>query len=62
MWDAIKDLVKPSKNWGPADPEKKSEWEKFKKEVKEKRIKDAELKKHSYMLQKLYIFLGKYRY
>lgn len=61
-WDAIKETLKPHKEWGPADPEQYAEWEKFKRDAKEKRIKEAELKKHSYVKQKLFIFLGKYRY
>ncbi|KAG4068007.1 hypothetical protein HA402_010693 [Bradysia odoriphaga] len=60
-WEATKESLKPNKKWGPADPEKYLEWEKFKKDVKEKRIKEAQLKQHSYLRQKLYIFIGKYK-
>lgn len=59
--EAAKDSFKPNRRWGPADPEKHAEWERFKRDAKEKRIKEAELKKHSYFKQNLYIFLGKYK-
>lgn len=57
----MKETLKPDKKWGPADPDKYVEWEKFKQEAKENRIREAELNKHSYWKQKLYIFLGRYR-
>lgn len=53
--------MKPDKKWGPADPETYVEWVKYKVDATEKRIKEAEMKKHSYWKQKLFIFLGKYR-
>ncbi|KAJ6637659.1 Sodium-dependent nutrient amino acid transporter 1 [Pseudolycoriella hygida] len=61
FWESLKETMKPNKKWGPADPEKYLEWQNYRKDAKEKRVKEVKLKNHSYLRQKLYIFLGKYR-
>lgn len=61
LLDSLKAVFKPSRTWGPAEADKFSEWVEYKREAKEKRIKQAETLGHSPLKQKLFILLGRYR-
>ena len=52
---------KPSDKWRPADNTKAAEWTLFKKDALERRRKEANTKGHSYLRQRIYTILGKYR-
>lgn len=56
---AIKKLLKPSEEWGPANSIKKEEWKLFKIHKTEERRKLKDSKKISFAMQKIYNLFGK---
>lgn len=60
VWAAVKEATKPI-DWGPSDLVKRAEWQRFKQDAKDRRIKQADTSGHSFWREKLYILLGRYR-
>lgn len=54
-------LFKPNPKWGPKSPIIRREWLAFKEDKLKKRIATAQANNHSWLQQKVWILLGKYR-
>lgn len=56
---AVKKLLKPSDEWGPADPGKKAAWKLFKANKIEERRKAKDSNKISFAMQKFSNLIGR---
>ena len=54
-------LIEPNPKWGPKSPIIRREWLAFKEDKLKKRMAIAQAKNHSWLQQKVWILLGKYR-
>lgn len=60
LYDSLCQTFKPTENWGPANPQIRNEWRKFKEEAKRRRRIAAESANHGFIKRKLYTLFGKY--
>lgn len=58
---AVRNGLKPNKNWGPKNSKLKSEWTRFKDDIKEHRKKEAYANNHSKLKQWWYMYVGRYQ-
>lgn len=58
---AIKNSLSPSEDWGPENMEIKNEWRRVKSEAFERKQLLTQEENHSWIREKIYVILGRYR-